>query len=286
MIKKITLLAVLLLTFSLFKNYPLVSVNIIKACDLFLNKIFPSLFPMFIISSMLINLNFIKYVNFFFGKLCIKLFRLNNNTSYIFFMSIISGFPSNAKIAMEMYDMHLIDINDVQKIILFSHFSNPLFIMGMIKDHTLLVLFAHYISNVIIGIIIRNKYISQKVQKEVNPPNIKLAEALTTSINSAISTLLFILGTIVTFFIISSIINIPFFNVILELSQGLNYLNTLNLSLKLKTLISGFLLSFGGICIHFQVYGILNKLNIRYIPYLFSRLFHALLTVLIIIIFY
>ncbi len=288
MIRNIALFIVLLITFLIFKNYPIVTSNIIEACELFLAKIFPSLFPMFIISSILINLNLIKYINLIFKKLNTKLFKLNENTSYILFMSMLSGFPSNAKIAKEMYDAKLIKQNDVQKIILFSHFSNPLFIMGMIKHKTLLVLMAHYLSNFIIGIIVRNKYPSEKETTKIKTSNsnLNISQTLTTAINQAMTTLLFILGTIVCFYILTSIINLPLFNVILELSQGLNYLNILDINMKLKTILYGSLLSFGGICIHFQVYGILSDLKIKYFPYLLSRLFHAILTGIIIFIFY
>lgn len=288
MIKNIALFIVLLITFLIFKNYPIVTSSIIEACELFLTKIFPSLFPMFIISSILINLNLIKYINFIFKKINTKLFKLNENTSYILFMSMISGFPSNAKIAKEMYDASLIDKNDVQKIILFSHFSNPLFIMSMIKHKTFLVLLAHYLSNFIIGVIVRNKYTSkQKITKTKNKnKNFNISQMLSTSINQTMTTLLFILGTVVCFYILSSIIDLPIFNVILELSQGLNYLNILDMNIKLKTILYGCLLSFGGVCIHFQVYGILSDLKIKYLPYLLSRIFHALLTGFFILIFY
>ena len=203
-------------------------------------------------------------------------------------MSMISGFPSNAKIAKEMYDASLIDKNDVQKIILFSHFSNPLFIMSMIKHKTFLVLLAHYLSNFIIGVIVRNKYTSkQKITKTKNKnKNFNISQMLSTSINQTMTTLLFILGTVVCFYILSSIIDLPIFNVILELSQGLNYLNILDMNIKLKTILYGCLLSFGGVCIHFQVYGILSDLKIKYLPYLLSRIFHALLTGFFILIFY
>lgn len=288
MIKNIALFIVLLITFLIFKNYPIVTSNIIKACELFLTKIFPSLFPMFIISSILINLNLIKYINFIFKKINTKLFKINENTSYILFMSMISGFPSNAKIAREMYDSNLIEKNDIQKVILFSHFSNPLFIMSMIKYKTFLVLLSHYLSNFIIGIIFRNKYTSKnkinKTRKQNNSFNI--SQMLATAINQTMTTLLFILGTVVCFYILSSIIDLPLFNVILELSQGLNYLNTLDIDTKSKTILYGLLLSFGGICIHFQVYGILSDLEIKYLPYLLSRILHAILTGFFILIFY
>lgn len=285
--KEIILIITLLILCFIFKNYNIINVNIIKACTLFLNNIFPSLFPMFIISSILMNINFAHYINKFFKRINKLLFKINNNESYILFVSIISGCPSNAKIAKEMYDNKLIDKIHIQKILLFSHFSNPLFVISMVKHRTILVLIAHYISNIIIGIITRNKYISYNCSKKENKiVDKKISIILFESISNSLNTLLFILGTIVTFYIITSIINLPLFNIILELSQGLNYISLMNINLKMKTILLGSLLSFGGLCIHFQVYGILSNLKIKYIPYLLSRISQALITALIIFIFY
>ena len=97
---------------------------------------------------------------------------------------------------------------------------------------------------------------------------------------------MFVLGTITTFYIMSELINIPFINIILELTHGLNYLSNSDINLKLKAIITGGLLSFGGLCIHFQVYGILKETNIKYFPYFFSRIMQSLITMIIIFIFY
>lgn len=277
MIKNIILWITIFFTILIFKNYSVITTNIIIACDLFIKKVFPALFPMFIISSILINLNFISYINLIFRQFCQKIFHINVNTSYILFMSMLSGFPSNAKIAKEMYDNKLITKNSVQKIILFSHFSNPLFILSMIKYHPLLVLIIHYLVNFIIGFSIRNIYLDQDSNTPIKN-NIPFFESLTNAINNAMTTLLFILGTIVTFYILSSIINIPFFKITLEVSQGLNYLNLLDISIKYKTMLSVALLSFGGFCVHYQVYGILSKLKLKYYPYFLARLSHAIIS--------
>lgn len=268
-------------------DYKIVSVCIQQACNIFLKNIFPSLFPMFLISSLLIDLDFVKYINIIFKRINSKLFRINGNTSYILFMSMISGCPSNAKIAKDMYDKKIIEKTDVQKIILFSHFSNPIFILNSIPHRGLLVLTAHYISNFIIGFLFRNKYVSENnYEYTASKEKYNFSQSLSNAINTSISTLLFILGTIVTFYIISTILNMPIFNAILELSCGMNYLGNISIPLKLKTMLFGALLSFGGICIHFQVYGILSDIKIKYLPYLFSRLFHSFLTVVIIYFFY
>lgn len=288
MIKKIILVITLVSSVLILKNHALINANIINACNIFFKNVFPSIFPMFIISTLLLNLNFVNVLNFIFQKINKKLFNISDSQSYIFFMSILSGFPSSAKISKDMYENNMISKIEIQRIILFTHFANPIFIMNMTNHHTLLVILAHYLGNIIIALLTKNIYTNNEtiIKKKDKKTNLEFTTIFFDSITKALNTSLYILGTIVTFYIISSLINIPFFNIILELSQGINYINLLHISFKLKTILTGALLSFGGICIHFQVYGILNEIKIKYFPYLLSRIMHATITGLIIYIFY
>ena len=284
MVRKVIIAIIVFFLFIILKNQIIIQISIIKACELFFHKIFPSLFPIFIISSFLVDLNISNYINPFFYKLNYFLFKINKPLSSIIILSLIAGCPGGAKITKDMYNNKVITKDDIQKIILFTHFCNPLFIIGIVKYKTLLVLFAHYVSNFIIGIFIRNKKCSNNTC--INNKDKDIVKIFTDSINSTMSTLLFILGTIVFFNIITSIINIPIFNIVLELSQGMDYISNINISLKLKTILFGSLLSFGGICIHFQVYGLLSDINIKYYPYLLARLSQSFITAILIIILY
>lgn len=286
MIKNLLLFIVIYFTITLFSKYYLISSIIVSACELFLYKILPSLFPMFIISSLLINLNFIKYTNKLLKTLFNKLFNINENASYIFIISMLSGFPSSAKTTKEMYELNLIDKKTANKIILFSHFANPLFILSMVKYNAIKVLIAHYLGNFLIGIIIRNLFVSEYKVNSITKDNTNIANILTIAITNAVNTLLFILGTIITFSLISKIINNNFLNIILELSQGLNFINTLNINPKIMNILQCGLLSFGGLCVHFQIYGILNDLKIKYLPYLLTRILHTLISIVILILIY
>ena len=278
----LSILAVLITIF-IIKNTN--KVNIIESCNLFIHKVFPSLFTMLFISNILINLNLIKYINIPFKYINKKVFRINSNTSYILLISILTGSGGNAKVIENLYNNKFIIKNDIQKILLFSHFINPFFIINNIKYKTLLVLFSHYLSNIIIGIIFRNKYLSDD-EPNIKSNNKSLINILFDSIENTIHISLFILGTIITFNIISTSINSKVLSSILEFSSGINYIKTLDISIKLKTILYGSILSFGGICRHMQIYGILSKINIKYIPYLIARIIHSVLTALIIYILY
>ena len=93
------------------------------------NNIFPSLFPFFVLSELLINYGFIEFVGELLKPIMIKLFKADSKTAFIFIMSILSGFPSNAKYTRELYKKNIIDKKQATKILTFTHFSNPLFIL-------------------------------------------------------------------------------------------------------------------------------------------------------------
>ena len=101
--------------------------------NLWISSIIPSLFPFFIISDILIQYNITDYIPNPIRKIFKKLFNVSDNSVTIFFLSLLSGFPSSARNIRTMYDMNLINEKDASHTLIFTHFSNPLFILGTIS---------------------------------------------------------------------------------------------------------------------------------------------------------
>lgn len=269
-----------------------ISENIISSIEIWKNNLFPSLFPFIVISKILINYGFISFISNIFYNIMLKVFFINPNTSFIFIMSMISGFPSSAKYTKELLDKNIINENDANRIILFSHFANPAFILIALNNNyfnnykiTLLILFSHYFTNIIIGLITKKeKPIVNKnyCKLESKPFSIVLSEA----IKDALSTLFLILGTLVTYSIIITIfnkipINIYYKSILtgfIELTNGLKSISILNIPLRLKASLMTMIISFGGLAIHTQVISIIK---INYPIYLKYRFFHAFISFII-----
>lgn len=260
-----------------------------------INNLFPSLIPFMILSNILINYNFIYEISDLLKKLMIKIFKVNKNCSFAFIMSILSGSPSNAKYLKDLLDNNLITINDVKKCLNFCHFTNPVFVLGTIgytflnsKEIGLIILISSITSSIILGIFSKKSnnlnIINNNYHKKVNFINV-----LKNSINSTINTLLLILGIITTSIIITCIIdnlinlniNFKFIYGLLEITQGLKYLSLSNINIEIKAIISSFLISFGGFCIHAQIFSIIDNKKIRYLPYLLSRIIQAAISSLL-----
>ena len=258
-------------------------------------NIFPSLFPFFILSD-LINYGFIEISSNFFSPL-MRLFKIKCECAYIFILSIFSGFPSNSKYTKELYDMGVINEYEATKVLTFTHFSNPLFILGTIsiflnQYYATLILISHYLGNIFVGLIFRNYHPSISNKPKVQNIKIKFGfiEALTNSIVKTINTLFLLLGIITTFLIITTIIdnslnihpNIQvILNGLIEMTQGLKYVSLSSLNMNIKAIISTFFISFGGVCIHIQVKSILKGTNIKYLPYLIARILHGIISCII-----
>lgn len=303
----IVLLTIIILIINIFIKSSSLTNTIIFSCNLFIKNIFPSLFPMFVISSVLVEIGIPNVLGTFFQKIMSKLFKTKGAASFVFFMSIITGFPSSAKYINDLLDKSFINKQDAEKILTFTFFSNPLFIINTVGNIFykstkigITILIAHIIGNIIIGLIFRNynkqtelikenKKISElkALNNKINSVNI--FKILFKSINSSIEILINIFG-IVTFFII--IINIVFQNPnklyqilitgILEMTTGLKYLSIMNINIKTKLVISTFLLSFGGLSVHSQIMNILQKKKVKYLPFLIARILHGLISSLII----
>lgn len=272
------------------------------------NSIFPSLFPFFVIGNILIDLGFPKLLGTLLKDVMYKLFKINGTGAFIIILSILSGFPSSAKYTKELYLNGEINDKEATKLLTFTHFSNPLFILGTLsitflnnKEIGICILISHYIGNLFIGLIFRNYYISKKDTTKVSLKNAIISmnssrtdksfgQMLSNAITSSISTLLLILGTVTIFLVLTTLINnnlsvSPYYksiiNGIFEMTQGLKYLSMLKIPLYKQALISVFFISFGGLSVHMQVLSIISDTKIKYFPYFISRILHASISTII-----
>ena len=301
-ISSMLIIIFLLINILIHPNY--VSSATSLAFDIWKNNLFPFLFPMFVISEVMISLNAIDIFSNLGNNIITKLFKVKKECTFILIMSMLSGFPSSAKYINSMYEKGILNDNDASKILMFAHFSIPLFIIDTISSTFLgniklakLIFLSHYLTNILIGIMFRNY---NPIKKENNLSSFKysstkessksLGVILGNAIVNSINTLLLILGTISIFLLITTILNSTIdlgntgnaiINGIIEMSQGLKYVSMLEISLHLKTTLSVMIISFGGLSVHLQVMSILSNTKVKYLPFLLSRIIHALIAGLI-----
>lgn len=284
----------LFIIYYIFSHNEIITKNILYAVNLWLTKVFPALFPMFIINDFLLYLDFPIFIANLFTPI-IKKFKLNAYAIYVYIMSLFSGSPTNAVIIKQLVKDNKISCNDASYIISFTYFSNPLFLWTMLnvifETHTTIkIIGIQYITNFIIFIIFKGK-IKPKLTIEKNSTHINVSKFINKSIKKNIDTLLMILGTITFYLIISTILSnyITFNNTLvkgfIEITQGLNLVNTLSVSTKLKEIIAVSIISFGGLSIHTQINNVIEDTNIKYKYFLIGRIIQLIISNLLIILF-
>mgnify|MGYP007083047517 FL=1 len=88
---------IIVLIISIFSKSSALSEIVNFSVNLFIKNIFPSLFPMFIIATILVEIDIPKVLGNIFRKPMNYLFKTKGEGAFIFFMSMITGFPSSAK---------------------------------------------------------------------------------------------------------------------------------------------------------------------------------------------
>ncbi len=132
-------------------------------------KILPSLLPFLFVTKILSNFDFIFILCSKFKFLSKFLFNTPQISFYIFFMSVISGYPIGAKLTSEFYERNLITKDDAQKILSYCSTSGPLFVIGSVgvgffasNKIGIFLFLSHILSSIINGIIFGHAKIYRK----------------------------------------------------------------------------------------------------------------------------
>ena len=287
----IVLITFLILILVLF-NKNLVSNTILTSFYIWFNTLVPSMLPMFILADILTNYNFVVFIPKVITNFISKLFNISKGAVLVLFISLISGFPGNAIAIKSSYDLKLIDKNEAEYILLFTHFANTLFILQTVGTfylkndiYGIIILISHILSNIIIAILFRNNNIPSNnyISKSSNCQSFTMV--LTNSIKKSINTLLMIAGTVTSFLIISTLICYVFnLNIylsviikgVLEMTMGLSSLSLLGIKDIYKVVFSSMIISFGGLSIHLQVISILE--DIQYRNYFKGRIYQSVIS--------
>lgn len=297
---KLIQLLIFVIFLSLIFNSNLILSEIERALNIFAFSLFPSIFPFFVVSNLLINYNFQETLNKIFSKFTNLLFHTSNASNFVIIMSIFSGFPSGTKYIRDLYDKNLLNIDQANYLITFTHFSNPLFILiftNNIFSNNLIsysILFSHILSNILIGIIIRPKK-KEDIKSVKSNEVLPFSKALTNSIISSINLLTIILGNTCFFFIVTGMITnylnlnlleTIFINGFFDLTKGITEISFINNHELFKGILVLTFLAFGGINIHMQVINIIENTKIKYKNFLYGRLSQIAISSILFIVIY
>lgn len=159
---------------------------------------------------------------------------------------------------------------------------NPILILTITsylnKNDAYFIIILNIIINLIIGLINRRQKCEFKKGQELTPQNFNLI----LSISKTIDTLLLVLGSLVLFIALSSLItyNHPLLDGIFEITNGIKEIALID-NYNHQLMMTGILMAFGGLSIQTQIKSILKDYNLEYSLFYKSRIVHLGLFILI-----
>lgn len=283
-------ITLILLTIVFLFNPALVISSVLDSVYLFFKNVFPSLFLFFILTDFLIAYNILYKISSFLSKFL----KIDANIITISILSLFCGYPSNAKFIDSFLNLKLFEEEDASILLGRTFFPGPMFVLGTVGislfnsyKFGIIILFSIYITNIILLSNLKIKSKGSYIIKKDRKFGLLLRNAITNSMNS----LIIILGSISLFYTLTNIINYyldlneyihSFICSILEITNGVKKISTLDLSTNLKIIFSASTLTFGGLSVHSQMLSILGNYNITYKIVIKERLKAVLINFIII----
>lgn len=162
-----------------------------KGISLWLNIVFPSLFPFFVASQLLSKSGFVNIFGIILEPIMRPLFNISGCGSFALAMGIVSGYPVGATITNDLRKQELISKTEAERLLTFTNNSGPLFIMGSVAVGMLhsakigyLLYICHVAACITVGLIFR---FYKKTSQVNNHASVMLKNTKPTKSNSNIS---------------------------------------------------------------------------------------------------
>lgn len=303
----VPILILLLICFFILKPAT-VSEGAFNGLKIWVNNIIPFLFPMSVLSNILLKYNFIYRAFEKFSFISEKILK-NKYAMIPYFISFVSGYPSGAMSINTMLENKRINGDEANYLIPFTNNCSFQFIVGalaysMLNDFSLFKFIAipHFTAAIILSFCIKNKT-SYKIKKNiiVQAP-VTFHQAFSLSIYKSIISILSVGGVIVIFSVFSNFFNDTLTSLsttislsshtkdiiyslivgALELTNGCSIISSSSyVPLELKLIIINFLVSFSGMSVIFQTIAVTEKFELDITNYILYKFILGIISVLI-----
>lgn len=304
------------------------------------NVLFPSLFPFFVISEIMLGFGIVHFLGKLLDPLMRPLFRIPGSGGFVAAMGFASGYPVSAKLTTKLRQQGIISRLEGERLVAFTTSSDPIFLIGAVSvgffgnpKLAVILAIAHYGSALIVGLCMRfhgNSYENNDLTKQSTKQTQRfslraaikamhdarmsdgrsLGELLQQAVSSSLQLMAVVGGLVVFFSVILEVLTVshimsifytglrhllpllllppalaePFVGGLFEVTLGAKAAaSPVGIPMIYKTAAAAFILSWGGLSVHAQVASILNGADLRYRPFLFARIIHAILSAILVL---
>lgn len=132
----------------------------IRGLSVWWDVLFPSLFPFFIISEMMLGFGVVHLLGALLDPLMRPLFRIPGSGGFVAAMGYVSGYPVGAKLTAKLREQNLINRVEGERLVAFTTSSDPIFLLGAVSvgffhdaSLGLILALSHYGSGLMVGLL-------------------------------------------------------------------------------------------------------------------------------------
>ncbi len=304
-LKKLLILSIAFLFAALLVANPELSVEACKnALFVCANTIIPSMFPFFVCSGLLISLGFAKYISKYLNPVMQPLFHVPGSGALALITGVLSGYPVGASAVADLRSRNLCTKEEGERMLAFCTNSGPLFILGAVgvgmfhsQKIGILLYISHVLAALLTGFLFRfyrhSKTTEQPAAKQISLASESISSCICGSIKNAVVNILSVCGFVVAFSVFIRVMTNGIFQDasllsagvggFFEVTRGCLDASSLSASLSQRLLLCAAMMGFAGMCVHFQVIGIISKTDLSLRPYILGKIMCAALSVLILL---
>ncbi len=273
------------------------------------NVIVPSLFPFFVLSSLVVDLGLAAYLGRALEGLMRPLFRVSGSCAAAVALGFIGGYPVGARTALQLYQQGLCTKTEAERLLSFCNNSGPAFILGVVGAGVfgdsrvgLLLYLTHALASLVVGLLFRfygGRDARQSLRSKAKPIQaVTVPAAFTGAVTRSLQSTLNICAFVVFFSVVLQLLTaygvftalarllaLAGFQAewarrlvagLLELSSGVSSLRG-EAQLMGRVSMAAFMLGWAGLSVHCQVLSFLVDSGLSARTYLAGKLCHGLI---------
>lgn len=298
-------------------RWPQQSMEAAKAgLQLCYNVIIPSLFPFFVLSTLVVELGLAGYIGRVLEGVMRPVFHVPGCCACAVVLGFLGGYPVGARTALSLYEKGLCTKTEAERLLAFCNNSGPAFILGVVGAGIfsssrvgLLLYLTHAAASVCVGVLFRFYRRGEQGAERHSGADIqakRLSGAFTGAVKSALSSALHICAYVVLFTVVIQLLTVSgalpalayalsaafsplgltevwsrrLLTGLLEISSGVWTLAGEG-ALAGRLPMAAFMLGWAGLSVHSQVLSFLEDSGLSPRTYLVGKLLHGGLSALL-----
>ena len=272
------------------------------------DTLLPSLFPFFVLSSLIIKTGLFRPLEQVLAPLMRYAFRLPGSCSSALALGLIGGYPTGAKTTTELYRSGHCSADEAQRLLSFCNNCGPAFLFGAVgcgifghPRYGLLLTGIHYAAALLTGLVMNRCAPIPTVRSSSHRTrSIPLATAFVESVTGALRAMLDLCSFVLCFGAITKLLSLSglptkaanlllsfltpqtgenFLLGLLEMTHGVTAPSGEMLPIRL--ILTAGLLGWGGASVHCQVLSLLRDTDLSATLYLKGKALHGALSMLL-----